>query len=332
MGEVTEISWTHHTFNPWTGCVRISEACRFCYAETFSDRFNQPSLWGPDAKRKMASEKYWNDPIRWNKKAEAAGERRRVFCASMSDIFEDRRDLDEPRKRVAGLIERTPWLDWLLLTKRPEHVNELADRAGMFHNGGFLSNVWMGTTTENQEMLDERAPELINIKARIRFLSCEPLLGPIKIPQMALANLPVSMGLSLDGNTIHRARDIHWVIVGGESGDHARPMHPEWARSIIQQCRRAEVPVHFKQNGQWMLRERGVGQFNTAATHNRDRLVDMDGNVHWSKEAAGPEAVPMSKVGKKAAGCLIDATVGLEPGLGMMGLKPGLAEYKEFPK
>lgn len=229
MGEKTGIAWCDATFNPWWGCEKVSPACTHCYAEELSNRFHSPGLWGKDAPRKIASEKSWNEPLRWNRKAEEAGVRRRVFCASMSDVFEDRRDLDAPRKRLWGLIAKTPSLDWLLLTKRPEHVPELMPL--LWGRGGyeFPPNIWIGTTVENQEQAEKRIPELLKVPARVRFLSCEPLLWPVFLDSL------------LTG--------ISWVIIGGESGRSARPMRLDWARSLVAQCRAAGVAPFMKQLG-----------------------------------------------------------------------------------
>jgi protein gp37 len=231
VSKTTAIEWTHHTFNPWWGCTKISPACAHCYAERDSKRWGK-ELWGDDAPRKIASEATWRGPIRWNDDAIAAGVRRRVFCASMADVFELRADLDAPRERLWKLIEKTKQLDWLLLTKRPESVLAMVPSDWL---AGFPSNVWVGTTVENQARADELIPHLLKIPARIRFLSCEPLLEHIE----------------LEGLDHFRLRELDWVICGGESGPKARPMSPEWARSIRGQCQSAGVPFFFKQWGEW---------------------------------------------------------------------------------
>src|SRR5262245_49470954 len=139
MGADSKIQWTDHTFNPWIGCAHVSEACRFCYAE--SERFVQVKrgqgveLWGPNAARYVTSATNWKLPLRWNREALEVGERRRVFCASLADVFEDRRELDEPRSWLWALIERTPWLDWLLLTKRPENIWKMYPPRWLTHGG-----------------------------------------------------------------------------------------------------------------------------------------------------------------------------------------------------
>src|SRR5271166_5607806 len=149
MGKNSKIEWTDHTFNPWWGCTKVSEACKNCYAEAWSKRVGQ-KVWGPTANRRFFGEKHWLEPVKWNADTQA-GRRRRVFCASMADVFEDRRELDPWRQKLWDLIEVTPRLDWLLLTKRPELVATLA-RWG----DDWPPNVWLGTTVEDQESADFR--------------------------------------------------------------------------------------------------------------------------------------------------------------------------------
>ena len=226
MGENSAIEWTHHTFNPWWGCTRVSPGCEHCYAETFARRFGV--TWGVQAERRMFGEKHWREPLKWNDRAAARGERDRVFCASMADVFEDRPDLALARARLGRLIEQTRALDWLLLTKRPENMLRLGAELGW--RAEWPINVWAGCTVEDQRRADQRIPELVKVPSAVRFLSCEPLLGPVEL-----------CGLAID--------HVHWVIVGGESGPGARPMREEWALSLRDQCTRAGIAFHFKQWG-----------------------------------------------------------------------------------
>lgn len=228
MGEKTAISWCDHTFNPWWGCVKVSPACAHCYAETFSKRIGL-KVWGQDSERRFFGLKHWQEPRRWNAAAEKAGTRSRVFCASMADVFEDRDDLKEARSDLFVLIEQTPHLDWLLLTKRPENIKRLWPKHFYEPGEDWWPNLWIGTTVENQEYADERIPHLLRIPARVRFLSVEPMLGPIKFK-------------------IHHW-PLHWVIAGGESGAKHRPSEVDWFRSLRDQCINAGVPFHFKQWG-----------------------------------------------------------------------------------
>lgn len=271
---ITKIEWTAtyhpdgtvapgYTFNPWRGCTRVSEGCRHCYAETMSKR--NPSVlgvWGPQGTRVVASEAMWKQPVRWNREAEAAGERHRVFCASLADVFEDHAAVVEARARLWALIDATPWLDWLLLTKRPENIRRL-------WTGGYRQNVWRMTSVEDQGAADTRVPLLLdtNNLSPIAGLSCEPLLGPVNLTGWWM----VCQGCLGSGSRagFYESADnsgpcddcrgtgniadplIHWVIVGGESGPGARPMHPEWARSLRDQCGEAGVAYFFKQWGEW---------------------------------------------------------------------------------
>lgn len=288
MGKFTGISWCDHTFNPWRGCVKVSEACRYCYAERESN-ISAPGLWGADAERRVSSEKIWRDPIHWNTTAKKAGVRRRVFCASMADVFEDRRDLDSHRARLWALIHNTTSLDWLLLTKRPETILQLVPKS--WDELGFPPNVWVGTSIENQRAFDERSPHLLNIQSGVRFISCEPLLGPLDLDLQRLG------------------RRIEWVIVGGESGPSARPMHPDWARSLRDQCAANEVAFHFKQWGEWMPRTRDDGKPFDSLDTAQHAIIDTSGLPNACLETAGHGAVTMSRIGKKAAGRILDGVV-----------------------
>jgi len=228
MGEVSAIEWTDATFNPWWGCARVSAACRFCYAEAWAKRTGH-DVWGEGGERRLFGDKHWAEPLRWNAKAEKAGKPLRVFCASMADVFEDHPALPEPRWRLWGLIDRTPWLTWQLLTKRPENVAGMVPWAWGRSMTSWPPNVWLGTTIENQETADERLPHLLRPYPAVRFLSYEPALGPVSI--------------DLDG--------IDWVIAGGESGPKARPPNVDWFRAMRDQCAAAGVPFLFKQWGEW---------------------------------------------------------------------------------
>lgn len=226
MGKNSKIQWTHHTFNPWWGCTKVSPACKHCYAETWSRRGGS-KLWGTAAGRRFFGDNHWREPVRWNRESEKSRERKRVFCASMGDVFEARADLDPWRRRLWALIKDTPWLDWLLLTKRPANIEMMVPWRSVWPQ-----NVWLGITAETQELVQQRIPILIRQPAAVKFVSCEPLLGPVELTQW-LENR------------------INWVIVGGESGRSARPMHPSWVRSLRDQCLSTGIPFHFKQWGCW---------------------------------------------------------------------------------
>lgn len=258
MGADSKIEWTHHTFNPWHGCVKVSPGCANCYAEAFDRRTHGTSKhvtdsgetrephWGKDAPRRFFGDKHWAEPLKWNRDAEKAGERRRVFCASMADVFEDRPDLIEPRARLAALICDTPNLYWLLLTKRPENVRDLW-WAAYGEAASLPPNVWLGTTCEDQQRADERIPHLLAVPAAVRFLSVEPMLGPVDLAKAG------AMGLIVhdDGSATDFGAppSVDWVIVGGESGAVARSFDPAWAYGIVDECQAAGVACFVKQMG-----------------------------------------------------------------------------------
>ena len=237
----TTIEWTHrradgltipgYTFNIAWGCQRVSEGCKYCYADALAFRFGY-SLWGPTASRRVMSPAYWSAPLLWNKEAQAQGYQRLVFCSSMADVFEDHPTLNEERKKLWPLIEATPCLTWLLLTKRPQNIMAMVPPAWQWPY-----NVWVGTSVENQQRADERIPALLRVPATVRFLSCEPLLGPLSLTSYLSC--------------------LDWIIVGGESGQHARPMDSSWVYSLREQCARVpqgasslvSVPFFFKQWG-----------------------------------------------------------------------------------
>lgn len=225
MSETTGIGWTDHTFNPWWGCTEVSPGCAHCYARVWAARMGH-AVWGKHAPRKAASDGYWTKPLAWNRAAAKVGERRRVFCASMGDVFEDHPLCNAERPKLWPLIRATPHLDWLLLTKRAHRIAEcLPDDWG---NG--YPNVWLGVSVENQSMLP-RIERLAAIPAVVRFVSAEPLLGPLEIPPDLL--------LALD-----------WIIVGGESGPDGvrREMQIEWMARVVEGAVDAAVAVYVKQD------------------------------------------------------------------------------------
>ena len=219
MGKNSKISWTKHTFNPFIGCQHVSAGCDNCYAETLMDKRFGKVKWGPHGERVRTSESNWKQPLKWDKEARIAGRRDRVFCASLADWL-DNKAPQQWRIDLASLIERTPNLDWLLLTKRPENFDVLSPW-GM----NFPENVWLGITAENQETFDRRWEYLDYAYAIVKFISYEPALGPL---------------------TLRGARP-DWVICGGESGDKARYMNTEWARDLRNECATEGIPFFFKQ-------------------------------------------------------------------------------------
>lgn len=252
MGADSRIPWTHHTWNPWWGCTKVSEGCKNCYAEAFARRTGH-NVWGKDAPRRFFGEDRWLEPLKWDEEARIAGVRRRVFCASMADVFEHvlieggvGDQIVAARVRLWELIRRTPGLDWLLLTKRPENIWRMGPEV-------WPRNVWLGVTAENQARYEQRWPRLARAAephGLLTFISHEPACGPLEL----LCN-----GCGHDVGA-HLAPDRggcpgwfpDWVITGGESGtayDVARPYDLRWARDLRDQCRRAGIPFFMKQVG-----------------------------------------------------------------------------------
>lgn len=297
MSENSKIEWTDHTFNPWEGCQKIGPGCDHCYAETRNARFAGGTAinWGPGAPRRRTSTVNWNKPRKWNKQAEAFfaehGRRQRVFCASLADVFDNAVD-PQWRADLFNLIEATPNLDWLLLTKRIGSVKNMVPLPWIskpFQHGpdpkniypaGWPANVWLGATIVNQEEADRDIPKLLQVPAAKRFLSMEPLLGPVNLTQIddghahrevprsewgivdnddnppglwwdALTGERIIMHGGSTGNWSRIDASLDLIIVGGESGLKARPMHPDWVRSLRDQCESAGVPFLFKQWGEW---------------------------------------------------------------------------------
>lgn len=240
MGERTSIAWCDHTFNPWWGCEKVSDGCRFCYAEAFDRRtfgnvahptpagVREPH-WGGAAPRRFFGQEHWDAPRAWDRAAGRAGVHRKVFCSSMADVWEDRSDLIESRARLFGLIQDTQNLTWLLLTKRPQNILRLWPSGFAAPGMRAWPNVWHGTTVENRAA-KARIPMLVEVPAMLRFLSVEPQLEDI-----------TPLGSLLDG--------IDWVIEGGESGQSARPYQLAWPRALRDECADRFIAWFHKQLG-----------------------------------------------------------------------------------
>lgn len=303
MSENSSIEWTDHTFNPWEGCQKVGPGCDHCYAETRNARFSGGTAvnWGPGAPRRRTSAANWRKPLQWNRDGTFYAihrRRQRVFCASLADWL----DNSVPIEWLADLLDTirlTGNLDWLLLSKRIgnwiRRLEEARDHAFNFRRdelhqwivawleSGAPANVWLGSTVVNQEEADRDIPKLLSVPACVHFLSMEPLLGPVAIPDVFMKLLQV------DGRECFypdNAGMVNWVIVGGESGHGARPMHPDWARSLRDQCATAGVPFLFKQWGEWRPAILGEGAIG-------NQLKWADGSVSM-------------RVGKKMAGRLLD--------------------------
>jgi protein gp37 len=307
MGQNSAIEWTHHTFNPWVGCTKVSQACDHCYAETWAKRTGQAALW--QGERRRTSDANWQQPHRWNAAAARDGKRARVFCASLADVF-DNQVPAEWRQDLWHLIDKTQHLDWLLLTKRPQNINSMLPIG--YWSGTARpwpwQNVWLGTTVENQAEADRRIPHLLATPAAVRFLSCEPLLGAVNLERIGGTEPPWTNALSglsyYAPGTAPIGPRIDWVIAGGESGHGARAMHPDWARNLRDQCAAAGVPFFFKQWGEW-----APSTPDEAAGNPRSGWRCTAGHPHVARrEELYPEAGAafVAHVGKKAAGRLLD--------------------------
>lgn len=257
MAETTGIAWTDHTFNPWMGCQRVSPGCEHCYAETLTTNRMGLKVWGPPSTTKRQRTKApWADLPRWDRAAAKDGVRRKVFCASLADIFEDHPDVAPWRADALALLERCTNLDVQLLTKRPENILRMVPPSW---RTAWPKHVWIGTTVEDQRRAEQRIPHLLAVPATVRFLSCEPLLEEVNLWSFRdhdgalLFPLERSRAEKLPppyaGSRITDYPGITWVIVGGESGPGARPFDLAWARSVVRQCREAGVAVFVKQLG-----------------------------------------------------------------------------------
>lgn len=302
MSEHSAIEWTDATFNPWWGCSKVSPGCDNCYAERDAKRYKPGKvLWGVDSERHRFGDKHWNAPVRWNKSARAAGKRVRVFCASMADVF----DVDaspEDRLRLFTLIEDTQYLDWQILTKRIGNVRRMVPPSWL--GGRWPAHAWLGASMVNQEEVDRDLWKLFALPAHVRFLSVEPMLGPILLPGFDgdhsycnVCERIVRHSKTAPHDEEHRHFPepyltltatydmLHWVICGGESGPKARPMNPQWARDLRDECARGGIPFLHKQNGEFVSVSEVAGE-----------------GAHWTFD----DGRTVRRVGKKAAGRLLD--------------------------
>lgn len=382
MAENSKIEWTHHTFNPWMGCTKVSPACKNCYAERDFDHQYKKVSWGPNGTRVLTSDANWAKPLKWNKLAQRRGQsmtygeavavygrefpdceshewdnrtkdennawlrehgvdpfgRPRVFCASLADVFEDwdghihdskgeivwheaageTANMRDVRQRLFALIDATPNLDWLLLTKRPENISGMLFDPDSLNGHKYRKNCWLGTSVENQEYANKRIPELLKCRdlSPVLFLSCEPLLKPLDLnadggwlipwersdgvcgpdawnemfvcannhsAKTFLKSEQHGRNICLQSGceaTVYPAKPgIDWVIAGGESGPEARPSDPEWFRSLRDQCQTAKVPFLFKQWGEFDESLQRVGKSRAGRT--------LDGVLHDEFPKAG---------------------------------------------
>jgi protein gp37 len=322
MATESKIEWTDATFNPWIGCTRVSPACDHCYAAVSTPARTLGVAWGTKQPRRRTSAANWKLPLRWNARPfyaccacgwrgdqpsiagtaltdglpscpacdalNLAQARRRVFCASLADVF-DKEVYPWWRADLFALIGETPNLDWLLLTKRIGNVpGMLRDVRTELQLRGHESmqwpwpNIWLGATICNQAEADRDIPKLLAVPAAVRFLSMEPLLGPVSFEGM-FASTDIRDGTNM-------LEELDWVIVGGESGPHARPMHPDWVRSMRDQCAATGTAFLFKQWGEWAPYDRSTA----------------DGSLHVVPYSTD---LPMQNFGKKLAGRRLDGVL-----------------------
>lgn len=320
MAEKTDISWCDGTFNPWWGCAKVSAACDFCYAERDSKRFAAGQvLWGVDAERRVFGDKHWDQPLLWNRRpffecsacgarggdkavgyqrvckkcgsADIKPARMRVFCASMADVFDKNAPIGA-RERLWKLIEATPSLDWLLLTKRIGNARTMLPEAWL--EAEWPGNVRVGITVIDQTEFDRDVPKLVSLDCP-NFLSIEPMLGPI------------DMRAELVGRKVSFTSPLNWCIAGGESGTNARPLHPDWLRGLRDQCATAGVPFHFKQWGMFAPAPVTPAEFfSPKQQHQGERVVCADGVLDGLPDNPGESFEVMRRVGTAAAGRLLD--------------------------
>lgn len=296
MSITTGIEWTEATWNPWHGCHKVSPGCKNCYM------FREKRQYGQDPNAVVRSKTMFTAPLKWVKSRKAP---KYCFTCSWSDFFIAEADLW--RSEAWDIIRATPQITYQILTKRPERI-----ATGLPNDWGEgYPNVWLGVSCENQAAADERVPLLVDTPAAVRFISAEPLLGPVRLDECApytFAGDESNPGVMNAFNamcyhpaTVICAPDktgtkagISWVIVGGESGPGARPMHPGWVRSLRDQCHAAKVPFFFKQNGEYV----SVSEVEGPGAHHRF-----------------PDGATVRRIGKKAAGAVLDGR-----------------EHKEFPR
>jgi len=289
----TKIEWTDETWSPVTGCTKISPGCAHCYAEHMARRLAGRCGY-PESPHHFDVTLHpdrLNQPLRWRKP-------RMIFVCSMSDLFHE----DIPTEfiiRIFDTIRATPHHIYQILTKRPARMLSLLKHSLGMLTAWPLPGVWLGVTVENQKAANERIPLLLQTPAAVRFVSCEPLLGPLNLSGYLSCPECGGSGYVADGRGsaepcgCNAEPRLDWVIVGGESGPGARPMHPDWVRSLRDQCQSAGVSFFFKQWGEWLPNVYGDKSIPNGTDFNVKHHLFDDG-------------VAVARVGKKAAGRLLD--------------------------
>ncbi|MGE3333662.1 MAG: DUF5131 family protein [Rhodospirillaceae bacterium] len=317
MAENSAIEWCDHTFNAWIGCQEVSPACDFCYAKRQNAHRKWVDGWGPDGERRRTSRALWRQPHKYQRQASTFrkenGRRQRVFVNSLSDVFDNKAD-PQWRADLFATIEACPDVDFLLLTKRPQNIRAMLP--ANWENG--YPNVWLGVTVENQAEADRRLPHLKAIPAARHFLSIEPLLAPLTLEPEADSSYQMLSkwygpnGFDPTGSQPRLLRmkgniwKVDWVIVGGESGPKARPVHPDWIRALRDQCAAGKVPFFFKQWGEW--RERAHAGEELGLNLPEDLSTAWpDGTIgNGNSTANGGYGKPLFRFGKKKAGRILD--------------------------
>lgn len=265
MMENSKIQWCDSSWNPWQGCIKVSPGCKLCYM------YRDKKRYGQDPRNVVRSKPpTFNAPLKWFKP-------QRVFTCSWSDFFI--KEADSWRQDAWDIIRQTPHLTYQILTKRPENI---LDRLPDDWGDGW-PNVWLGISAENQEQLDRRMIPFTAIRAKIKFLSCEPLLGELDLSRW--------LGLVKNkhlGDWAKYRPDVNWVIIGGESGPNARPMSLDWARKIDYQCQQAAIPVFWKQLGAVQARNLGL----------KDSKGGDPGEWPFEGRREFPESIPVEPVGE----------------------------------
>jgi protein gp37 len=310
MSETSKIEWTRSTFNPWIGCTKVSPGCDYCYAEVSTPARSMKIHWGAGQQRHRIAPANWNQVCKWSAKAAETGEFWRVFTGSLADIF-DNEVPDEWRSGFSALARDCPHLTLQVLTKRIGN----APRMPPADWGSGYPNVWLGISVIDQEEADGDIPKLLTTPAAVRWLSMEPLLGPVDIrlsharhARHALSAVNYPTGKPF----------VDWVVVGGESGNQARPMHPDWARYLRDQCAAAGVPFLFKQWGEWTPEDPGeeIREFDCAGVlpdgdakfYSQGYVAPFDygGRLAAAGNVRLDGRTLMHRVGKKTAGRLLD--------------------------
>ncbi|MBA7628085.1 hypothetical protein ES703_35555 [subsurface metagenome] len=276
----TKIEWCEESWNPITGCSPVSEGCEHCYARRIAQRLKGRYGYPQDDPFKVTFHpERLDQPLKWKKP-------RHIFVVSMGDLFHE----DVRFKSIFsiwGIMAKAHWHTFLILTKRPAIMK---DRLRWIRHFGRLPNIYLGVTAENQDRLDERVSILLQIPATKHFVSIEPMLGPVD--SMRYFSDP-HYGTPPDGFN----QGLDWIIVGGESGPGARPMHPDWPRSVRDQCQEATVPFFFKQWGEWRPHK---GRFGGGI------FIKPDGTFTCQGDSWDGSAAAMNRVGKKQAGRLLE--------------------------